>query len=165
MIITLRIRVKVEDLITRKQHNTDLITDFISHTTHTNLHISTLITAFQSTVFLYQPSLNIYIYNSKFNKKKQNPTKKKFDYMHPHHFALICLRNETENQIRVEKREIPESEIEGNISNCEISPASKAENKSAAVETTITEKIGEELEERKKKWRTELFKRRRRRGY
>lgn len=85
--------------------------------------------------------------------------------MHPHHFALICLRNETENQIRVEKREIPESEVEGNISNCEISPASKAENKSAAVEITITEKIGEELEERKKKWRTELFKRRRRRGY
>ena len=64
----------------------------------------------------------------------------------------------------MEKREIPESEVEGYIGNCEISPASKAENKSAAVETPITEKIGEELEERKRKLRTELFKRRRR-GY
>lgn len=140
-----------------------MITDFISHTTHTKLQILTLIKLFQA-LFFYINQVKIYIYNSKFNKKKQNPTKKKFDYIHPLDFTLICLRNETENQIRVEKREIPESEVEGYIGNCEISPTSKAENKSAAVETPITEKIGEELEERKRKLRTELFKRRRR-GY
>ena len=98
------------------QHNTDLITDFISHTTHTKLQILTLIKLFQA-LFFYINQVKIYIYNSKFNKKKQNPTKKKFDYIHPLDFTLICLRNETENQIRVEKREIPESEVEGYIGN------------------------------------------------
>ena len=46
-----------------------------------------------------------------------------------------------ENQIRVEKGEIHESEVEGYIGNCEISLASKTEKKSLVVATLITTKI------------------------
>ena len=45
------------------------------------------------------------------------------------------------NHIRVEKWEIPKSEVEGYIGNCEISLASKMEKKSVAVATLITTKI------------------------
>ena len=47
----------------------------------------------------------------------------------------------SENQIRVEKREIPESEVEGYIGNCEISLASKMEKKLVAVANLIMTKI------------------------
>ena len=47
----------------------------------------------------------------------------------------------SENQIKVEKREIPESDVEGYIGNCEISLASKTKKKSVAVATLITTKI------------------------
>ena len=47
----------------------------------------------------------------------------------------------SENHIKVEKREIPESEVEGYIGNCEISLASKTKKKSVAVATLITTKI------------------------
>ena len=47
----------------------------------------------------------------------------------------------SENQIRVEKWETPESKVEGYIGNCEISLASKTKKKSVAVATLITTKI------------------------
>ena len=47
----------------------------------------------------------------------------------------------SENHIKVEKREIPESEVERYIGNCEISLASKTKKKSVAVATLITTKI------------------------
>ena len=56
-------------------------------------------------------------------------------------FAFVFFGEPSENQIRVEKREIPESEVEGYIGNCEISLESKTEKKLVAVATLITTKI------------------------
>ena len=56
-------------------------------------------------------------------------------------FLFFSYGEPNENQIRVEKWEIPESEVEGYIGNCEISLASKTEKKSVAVATLITTKI------------------------
>ena len=56
-------------------------------------------------------------------------------------FSSSSSREPNENHIRVEKREIPESKVEGYIGNCEISLASKTEKKSVAVATLITTKI------------------------